>query len=81
MQMSLNNTPPATNDKLVTFTDLANDPAGITPRLTLARLTNKHPITITRWVRKGLLPKPLTINKTQYFRNSDILAFINNQSA
>lgn len=81
MQMSLNNTPPATNDKLVTFTDLANDPAGITPRLTLARLTNKHPITITRWVRKGLLPKPLTINKTQYFRNSDILAFINSQSA
>lgn len=80
MQMSLNNTPPATNDKLVTFTDLANDPAGITPRLTLARLTNKHPITITRWVRKGLLPKPLTINKTQYFRNSDILAFINSQS-
>lgn len=78
--MSLNNTSPATSDKLVTFTDLANDPAGITPRLTLARLTNKHPITITRWVRKGLLPKPLTINKTQYFRNSDILAFINSQS-
>lgn len=64
----------------LTFTDIANDPAGITPRLTLARLTNKHPITITRWVRKGLLPKPLTINKAQYFRNSDILAFIN-QSA
>ena len=71
---------PATPEKLVTFTDLANDPAGITPRLTLARLTNKHPITITRWGRKGLLPKPLTINKTQYFRNSDILAFINSQS-
>lgn len=79
--MSLNNTSPETPEKLVTFTDLANDPAGITPRLTLARLTNKHPITITRWVRKGLLPKPLTINKTQYFRNADILAFINNQSA
>lgn len=79
--MSSSNTPHNTSDKLVTFTDLANDPAGITPRLTLARLTNKHPITITRWVRKGLLPKPLTINKTQYFRNSDILAFINSQSA
>lgn len=66
--------------KLPTFTELASNPVGITSRSVVANLFDIHVLTLTRWVKRGLFPKPIVIGNSHYFRNADLVDFINRQA-
>ena len=75
---------PITNDNTqdnkpkVTFADLQDNPQGLTLLAQTAQLFNRHSMTIRRWIKSNPdFPRPLTINGMYYFKNSDLLAFVN----
>lgn len=64
-----------------TLTDIANNPKGITKRKLLAQALNVHPLTISRWIKSNQFPKPTAINRIQYFKNAEVLAWLEQQGA
>lgn len=68
------------NHILPTLTDLANNPRGITSRHTVAKLLEVHVLTLARWVKAGKFPKPITIGNAHYFRNAELVDFIDQQA-
>lgn len=68
-------------EPLPTLTEIANNPVGITSRSTVAKLFNIHVLTLTRWVKAGKFPKPITIGNAHYFRNSELVDFLDHQQA
>lgn len=64
-----------------TLTDIANNPKGITKRKLLAQALNIHPLTISRWIKSNQFPKPTAINRIQYFKNAEVLAWLEQQGA
>lgn len=68
-------------EPLPTFTDLANNPKGITSRHIVAKLLDVHAYTVTRWVKRGQFPKPITIGNAHYFRNGELLDFLDSKTA
>lgn len=65
----------------ITLTEIANNPKGITKRKLLAQALNVHPLTISRWIKSNQFPKPTAINRIQYFKNADVLAWLEKQGA
>lgn len=76
-------TTPATSEAVTipTLTELANNPKGITSRHIVAKLLNVHAYTVTRWVKRGIFPKPITIGNAHYFRNGELLDFLDSKTA
>ena len=76
-------TTPATSEAVTipTLTELANNPKGITSRHIVAKLLDVHAYTVTRWVKRGQFPKPITIGNAHYFRNSELLDFLDSKTA
>ena len=68
-------------EPLPTFTDLANNPKGITSRSTVAKLLEIHVLTLTRWIKAGKFIKPITIGNAHYFRNSELIDYLDSKSA
>lgn len=68
-------------EPLPTFTDLANNPKGITSRSTVAKLLEIHVLTLTRWIKAGKFVKPITIGNAHYFRNSELIDYLDNKTA
>lgn len=66
---------------LPTLTELADNPKGITSRHTTAKLFNVHPLTLTRWTKRGIFPKPIIIGNTHFFRNGELIAFLDGKQA
>lgn len=64
-----------------TFTDLANNPKGITSRDTVAKLFDIHPLTLTRWIKAGKFIKPITIGNAHYFRNGELIDYLDSKTA
>ncbi len=69
------------HDALPTFTQIAQNPVGITSRSAVAKLFDIHVLTLTRWVKAGKFPKPITIGNAHYFRNSELVDFLDHQQA
>ena len=63
----------------ISFDDIAKNPSGLTNLNDTAMLFNRHPETVRRWMRAKNNPfiKPVAINGFYFFKNSDILEFIN----
>ena len=76
-------TTPATSEAVTipTLTELANNPKGITSRQIVAKLLDVHAYTVTRWVKRGIFPKPITIGNAHYFRNGELLDFLDSKTA
>ena len=76
-------TTPATSEAVTipTLTELANNPKGITSRHIVAKLLDVHAYTVTRWVKRGQFPKPITIGNAHYFRNGELLDFLDSKTA
>ena len=76
-------TTPATSEAVTipTLTELANNPKGITSRQIVAKLLDVHAYTVTRWVKRGQFPKPITIGNAHYFRNGELLDFLDSKTA
>lgn len=77
-------TMPAENKEpvtLPTFTDLAENPKGITSRYTVAKLFEIHPLKLTRWIKAGKFLKPITIGNAHYFRNSELIDYLDSKTA
>ena len=69
--------------KVITFSDIANNPQGLTTLNDTAKLFQRHAETLRRWVRGNKNPfiKPVTVNGFYYFKNSEILEYIEKQTA
>ncbi len=82
-QPTTTDTTPATGEAVTipTFTDLANNPKGITSRHIVAKLLDVHAYTVTLWVKRGQFPKPITIGNAHYFRNGELLDFLDSKTA
>lgn len=67
----------------ITFSDIANNPQGLTSLNDTAKLFNRHAETLRRWVRSDKNPfvKPVAVNGFYFFKNSDLLEFIEKQQA
>lgn len=65
----------------ITLTDLSNNPKGITKRNVLAKALDVHPLTISRWIKSNHFPKPTIINRIHYFKNADVLEWLEQQGA
>ena len=76
-------TTPATSEAVTipTLPELANNPKGITSRHIVAKLLDVHAYTVTRWVKRGQFPKPITIGNAHYFRNGELLDFLDSKTA
>ena len=76
-------TTPATSEAVTipTLTELANNPKGITSRSTVAKLLEIHVLTLTRWIKAGKFVKPITIGNAHYFRNSELIDYLDNKTA
>lgn len=69
---------PKADKPAVTFTDLSNNPDGIVLLAQTAKLFNRHTMTIRRWIKNNPdFPRPLTINGMYYFKNADLLSYVN----
>lgn len=81
--MSHTTTPKCENQTNITFSDIANNPQGLTPLNDTAKLFNRHAETLRRWVRSDKNPfvKPVAVNGFYFFKNSDLLEFIEKQQA
>lgn len=81
--MSHQTTATPTTIKAITFSDIANNPQGLTPLNDTAKLFNRHAETVRRWVRAKNNPfiKPVNVNGFYFFKNSDLLEFIEKQQA
>ena len=81
--MSHTTTPKGENQTNITFSDIANNPQGLTPLNDSAMLFNRHAETLRRWVRSDKNPsvKPVAVNGFYFFKNSDLLEFIEKQQA
>lgn len=81
--MSHQTTATPTTIKAITFSDIANNPQGLTPLNDTAKLFNRHAETLRRWVRSDKNPfvKPVAVNGFYFFKNSDLLEFIEKQQA
>lgn len=71
----------STGEPIPTFTDLANNPKGITSRSTVAKLLEIHVLTLTRWIKADKFVKPITIGNAHYFRNSELIDYLDNKTA
>lgn len=69
--------------KAITFDDIASNPQGLTTLNDTAKLFQRHAETLRRWVRGNKNPfiKPITVNGFYYFKNSEILEYIEKQTA
>ena len=54
--MSHTTTPKGENQTNITFSDIANNPQGLTPLNDTAKLFNRHAETLRRWVRSDKNP-------------------------
>ena len=81
--MSHTTTPKGENQTNITFSDIANNPQGLTTLNDTAKLFNRHAETLRRWVRAKNNPfiKPINVNGFYFFKNSDLLEFIEKQQA
>lgn len=80
-QVNTTPTEKVASEPLPTFTDLANNPKGITSRSTVAKLLEIHVLTLTRWIKAGKFVKPITIGNAHYFRNSELIDYLDNKTA
>lgn len=62
--------------KKITLADLQANPQGLTLLSQTAQLFNRHPMTIRRWLKTDWFVTPVKINGMYYFKNADLLAFI-----
>lgn len=69
------------HEPLPTLTDLANNPKGITSRFVVAKLFDIHPLTLTRWIKAGKFIQPITIGNAHYFRNGELIAYLDSKTA
>lgn len=60
----------------ITLADLQANPNGLTLLNQTAQLFNRHPMTIRRWLKTDWFVTPVKINGMYYFRNAELLAFI-----
>ena len=69
--------------KAITFDDIASNPQGLTTLKDTAKLFQRHAESVRRWVRSDKNPfiKPVIVNGFYYFKNSDILEYIEKQTA
>ncbi len=67
----------------INFADIANNPQGLTTLKDTAKLFQRHAESVRRWVRSDKNPfiKPVIVNGFYYFKNSDILEYIESQKA
>lgn len=75
----INDTP--TPKRVINFDDIASNPQGLTTLNDTAKLFQRHAETLRRWVRGNKNPfiKPVTVNGFYYFKNSEILEYIEKQ--
>lgn len=72
-----------TQKRGINFDDIASNPQGLTTLNDTAKLFQRHAETLRRWVRGNKNPfiKPVTVNGFYYFKNSEILEYIEKQTA
>ena len=81
--MSHTTTPKGENQTNITFSDIANNPQGLTPLNDTAKLFNRHAETFRRWLRAKYIPFFMSFNVNGFYccKNSDLLEFIEKQQA
>lgn len=62
--------------KKITLADLQANPDGLTLLNQTAQLFNRHPMTIRRWLKTDWFVTPIKINGMYYFKNRELLNFI-----
>lgn len=72
-----------TPKRVINFDDIASNPQGLTTLKDTAKLFQRHAESVRRWVRSDKNPfiKPVIVNGFYYFKNSDILEYIEKQQA
>lgn len=64
------------NSKKITLADLQANPNGLILLKQTAQLFNRDPMTIRRWLKTDWFVTPIKINGMYYFKNAELLAFI-----